>query len=432
MKRSDKNNKNNIKIDDRQFLKTMNTRNIFNKFRNNITSKKKFFSISSKEELLKGKNKNSLKYNNPKKLRNIKTKKSTISLVAPKYFSNNISKLKNNFNTIEKSNNIRKTNKILKIESLFKKNVVKNGDLKDKVINNKNAKSHKIFLKPNNSPKDCLNNSKKSDIQPFNTKTFDKNKKNKKNKKNIIIRINFGEKLINFYKKDNIDKDSSIFSETNSLFLNSKIIKETDEINKNGFNIKDDDSIFDYKIKNSKTINLTKRIKDYNKIIDLINININDMKALVNNEDNKKSINNNNDICDFKYFIKNIPKKKNFIKIDNKENVNINSIEFNSFLESSIQEDFYQTLIFNKQLEKIKTKDDTFNLSRSLSEFGGIKIFNKKYDFEKIIHFPKKNNMKIDECAFTENIHKERIKSLNYNNGENNNISDRNNFCNIF
>ena len=180
MKRSDKNNKNNIKIDDRQFLKTMNTRNIFNKFRNNITSKKKFFSISSKEELLKGKNKNSLKYNNPKKLRNIKTKKSTISLVAPKYFSNNISKLKNNFNTIEKSNNIRKTNKILKIESLFKKNVVKNGDLKDKVINNKNAKSHKIFLKPNNSPKDCLNNSKKSDIQPFNTKTFDKNKKNKK------------------------------------------------------------------------------------------------------------------------------------------------------------------------------------------------------------------------------------------------------------
>ena len=371
MKRSDKNNKNNIKIDDRQFLKTMNTRNIFNKFRNNITSKKKFFSISSKEELLKGKNKNSLKYNNPKKLRNIKTKKSTISLVAPKYFSNNISKLKNNFNTIEKSNNIRKTNKILKIESLFKKNVVKNGDLKDKVINNKNAKSHKIFLKPNNSPKDCLNNSKKSDIQPFNTKTFDKNKKNKKN---IIIRINFGEKLINLYKKDNIDKDSSIFSETNSLFLNSKIIKETDEINKNGFNIKDDDSIFDYKIKNSKTINLTKRIKDYNKIIDLINININDMKALVNNEDNKKSINNNNDICDFKYFIKNIPKKKNFIKIDNKENVNINSIEFNSFLESSIQEDFYQTLIFNKQLEKIKTKDDTFNLSRSLSEFGGIKI----------------------------------------------------------
>ena len=374
MKRSDKNNKNNIKIDDRQFLKTMNTRNIFNKFRNNITSKKKFFSISSKEELLKGKNKNSLKYNNPKKLRNIKTKKSTISLVAPQYFSNNISKLKNNFNTIEKSNNIRKTNKILKIESLFKKNVVKNGDLKDKVINNKNAKSHKIFLKPNNSPKDCLNNSKKSDIQPFNTKTFDKNKKNKKNKKNIIIRINFGEKLINLYKKDNIDKDSSIFSETNSLFLNSKIIKETDEINKNGFNIKDDDSIFDYKIKNSKTINLTKRIKDYNKIIDLINININDMKALVNNEDNKKSINNNNDICDYKYFIKNIPKKKNFIKIDNKENVNINSIEFNSFLESSIQEDFYQTLIFNKQLEKIKTKDDTFNLSRSLSEFGGIKI----------------------------------------------------------
>lgn len=98
------------------------------------------------------------------------------------------------------------------------------------------------------------------------------------------------------------------------------------------------------------------------------------MKALVNNEDNKKSINNNNDICDYKYFIKNIPKKKNFIKIDNKENVNINSIEFNSFLESSIQEDFYQTLIFNKQLEKIKTKDDTFNLSRSLSEFGGIKI----------------------------------------------------------
>ena len=164
------------------------------------------------------------------------------------------------------------------------------------------------------------------------------------------------------------------------MISNQKIINSDDDSSD-----KKNKEISDIKNEDLSEISDSKKINDYTKVLDIMN-------------DIKNTKINNNDISDYTLFIKNIPENKNSnssIK-DNKENFNSNINEFKSFLESSLQDEFYQLF---KKSTKI-ADDESFNLSKSISEFDIPANDKKLYDFEKIIHSAKKNDIKINQYNF--------------------------------
>ena len=65
-----------------------------------------------------------------------------------------------------------------------------------------------------------------------------------------------------------------------------------------------------------------------------------------------------------------------------------------SFLESSMSDEFYQTLLIKKVPQDIMQNDDSFNFNQSTNEFENIKK-EKEKDFENNIHLLKKKDIKI-------------------------------------
>lgn len=106
--------KKNIKKTLQSPLKNINTRNLFGSYKKHYSSsKKKFFSISSKEDILKNNTKYTIN-NEPKLLKTINTKglnsRTKNFFKNEKYLSAYIPKYKN-FNTIKQSNNNIKNKK---------------------------------------------------------------------------------------------------------------------------------------------------------------------------------------------------------------------------------------------------------------------------------------------------------------------------------
>ena len=430
-------------------LKTINTRNLFTSYKKKL-AKVKYFSISSKEDIVKNKLKNPFSDNEPKVQKNkIKKEAKTISnncLETPKYLSHNISKYKTNFNTMEKSlpskfkNN--KKNFSLSKKINFKKTIIIDNE------GNNNLNINKHFFKQSTSLKVCLLNSKnnhKINIKPIS--------KNKKNKKSFDIRNNIIQNLLNFYKAENFETISSTVTETNSLFLNSKIIKEKKVNNtKNFFNIKEEDI---HSAQRENKINQDKKFNEYKKLINLVRIDSDEIKNRSEKKVYRKSLissKKSNNIIDYISFIKNIPKSSNNIKfLEYKENFDINNNEFKSFLESSLQDDFYQSFIYKKSFKNKIMDEDSFNLSKSISEFNEKNNDKKQYDFEKIIHSPVKKGIQFNTIYYNENnntkdkkgkwenninIKKEdeftSSNKLNNSEEEKSNKNNRNNLCNIF
>lgn len=151
--------------------------------------------------------------------------------------------------------------------------------------------------------------------------------------------------LINIYKNDHFDTISSTFTETNSLFLKSNNLEEK------RISLK---SVLNFQEINENTNNFDE--KDENKII---------------NEFNKNKNLKINEIGDYNTFLNDLQKIEIKNKVDeiNKDHTtNNNSIELISFLESSIQDDIFQSLL-RRNSKEINQKEDTFNLSQSISEF---------------------------------------------------------------
>ena len=442
-----KNEKSNIKTPNAS-LKKINTCNLFTSYKKNLTSSKsKFFSISSKEDIIKNKYKNCFFNNEPKVLKNVTIKReikrfSANCIETPKYYSHNISKFKIKYNTTDKIiKSIKKVNN--KRFSLLKKNKFKDIIIIDNEGNNNLNINKKIFMQ-STSLKECRLNSKKNNKN--NMKLINNFKTNKRS---VDARNDIIQNLLNFYKTENLETISSTITETNSLFLNSKNIKDRQEIRTNNFlNIKEDDNISTKLENNINQIIKNKKINEYNKIIDLVKINMSNIKNKNKCDENKKSlINSNNNITDYNSFIKNIPKysrtnSNNYI--DNKENfdINFNNNELKSFLESSLHDDFYQSLVYKKSFKNKNKDDDSINLSKSLSESIDDKMDKKQYDFEKIIHPPVKKNNLFSHLYNTEKIYKNSdnkekhvfntINKLDIYDNEKNNLNNRNVLCTIF
>ena len=257
------------------------------------------------------------------------------------------------------------------------------------------------------------------EIDPmFNKKTF---------KKTIIIDTDGNNNLhMNIKKGENDYKqllnnknNNSIFSssinantETNSLFTNDSKFDYSKNYNNNNFNI-NNDIIKEREMKNNIIIvnndslnkgqnEEEKRISEYTKIINLLNTNIEQFKKMIGDK-NKPNNNNNNKVSEPKeknqkkinIGIKNqkiLKQKSKNILINNKKithpklgkkSTTNNEKELNSgtkierkdsnnaissFLESSIQDEFYQSLInqnfLNIEEEKDKNpKDDIISIN---------------------------------------------------------------------
>ena len=384
--------------------KNSNTRNFAKSYKKSYTYKTKFFSISSKEELLKRNNKNCFIKNDSKMIDTFKKKLNRPSdhnnIRTHKCLSHEI------INKYRRNSNIERTPKILqdkaknRLGTLFNKNKFKKTIIIDVDGNtnlnfNKNIESQRLCLL------DIRKNNNKYGIKPINGIKSDKKKKNCKN--DIV------KNLLKFYKNDIFD--TSTFTETNSLFVNSKHINDKKKLKKDNILKKEKKN----DIKNQRKKN--KNIDKYNKIADLFELNNDDIGNPSKTDRNKK-LEDNNEICDYTTFSKNIPEIKfKGNKINTKQSISkTNSSEFISFLESSIQDDFYQTLIYKKVSKIIKSKDDSFNLGQSISEFDEKKKEKEKekkkdkYDFENIIHLPMKNDTKINTAHLLNNIYNKNNK----------------------
>ena len=189
---------------------------------------------------------------------------------------------------------------------------------------------------------------------------------------------NYAIRSLNNHFKNNKNSDTitSTFTETNSLFMNSNANQE--------------------KIANNKVID--KGDNKYNKIIDISKINITEVHKMPNEKKCNFEI---KDISDYYTFSKNVEKlknKNNMVNISNSDTYNIkeSSSELLSFLESSIKDEFYQSLLKTNVKNK-NSNDDSFNLSQSTSEFEHTSkgFEEEKYNFDYNIQFPNKNDIKI-------------------------------------
>ena len=401
-------NKKYIKRTPQDSIKKINTKNLFlTDKKNYIPSKIKYLSISSKEDIIFKKKqflKNELKLFKTINLMDFKCP--TYNFIKnEKYLLAKPSKFKNHFNTIKQSNKITNYKKYSK----FKTNKYKKTIIIDNEGNNNLNINYKYFTQ-NNSQKlmyTKINNNK------YSINTIIKTSKTKKsaNIRNDIINNLF---TYNNKKHDSINN----ISENNSLFINSSIFNDKQKYNNN----KDNKDFIDYEKEKEKK----ERINEYNRKIGLLKINIDDMKNKVNvDENNNQQINNH--ICNYISFLQNIPKNQNIN--NNIKNEIYSNNELLTFLGSSIQDDFYQSFLYKKSLEKdINLYKDSFNFSQSISEFDNIKNVTKKYEFEKFIHLLK-NIKDNDKENIDNNICKNKIL---FQPNEKNSINNNNVICTIF
>ena len=240
-----------IKKTSTNFIKKCYTRNISNK-KNFSNSKKKYFSISSKEDLIKNKFKNIFFNNNIKLLKN-NTKRDYKTLgnhfiTKPKYFSHNTSKFKNTLNFNNNNNNNNINNKNIQSDNCIKykknkkiDNIIRRIKLKQTIIidneGNNNLNINKKYFTQNTSQKVCLINANKHNNNKYHIKPISKIMKYKND---INIQTDIVKNLLNIFKNDNLDNNNnnkpSIISESNSLFINSKIAYEQKKLNTNNNN----------------------------------------------------------------------------------------------------------------------------------------------------------------------------------------------------
>lgn len=304
-----------------------------------------------------------------------------------------------------------------KVQSLFKKNKFKKTIIiDDEGNNNLNLNkfrtyhtSHKLYLlNVKGKTKESMTkttakfeNNKLKSIKTINEKECLFSTKHKDKKKYFvkpIVQINKSKRclsskndvimnLINIYKNDHhFDTISSTYTETNSLFVKSNNLEEK------RMSLK--------KYLNTEEINENKN--NFN--------NFNGNK--INNEYNKNKNYKINEIGDYNTFFNELQKIETKNKLDdiNKENItNNNSIELISFLESSIQEEIYQSLL-KKISKEVNKKEDSFNLSQSISEFDTEVKRKNKYEFENIIHLPMKNNNQTNNIHYLYNTRNQNLK----------------------
>jgi len=227
--------------------------------------------------------------------------------------------------------------------------------------------------------------------------------------------------LINHFNNNkNSDTITSTFTETNSLFMNSNSSRK--KVTNNEFI---DKGIHKY------------RVNEYNKIIDILNINITHIQKMLNEKKNNFEI---KDLSDYNTFVKNVENLKNKDIMINMSNNNYSIIESSSelisFLESSIKDDFYQSLLMAKVKNK-NSNDDSFNLSQSTSEFENK---NKRFEEEKCnydnnMQLPNKNDIKIFPInSLNKFLNENKIKNdkLGGYNIKGNINEDRNDACILF
>ena len=411
-------------------IKSNNAKNLFATYKKNynINSKKKFFSISSKDDLIKNNLKKYLSGYEPNIIDDFKKTDRQVlnhNISTPKYISLEVSHNFKRYSTLEEKNDILKNKNNKKLNNLFRKNKFKKTIIIDNEGNN-NLNLEKKNFKQSTSQKVFLLNSKNKIDHKYNNKqiNYSEKTKNSYNCKNDNVK-----NIINLYKNNNFDTITSTFTETNSLFINSKNNSDRKEINtENILKIEEEENNNNNEIIDKEKDN--KRLNEYNNIIDLLKHNIDDIKKMVNNN---KNIDKNNDICDYTTFFKNIPDINN--NYNNKENIsNNNSKELISFLESSIQDDFYQSLLFKKSLKN--NNDDSFNLNKSISEFDEIKNEKIKHQVERFIHLQRKNDLKINSLYLLNMPNQKNINIVNnklnvQNIGKHIN-ENQNNFCILY
>jgi len=434
-----------IKRTPQSILKTSKNKNISATYKKSLASpKKKNFSISSNEEFSSYKLKKMFLSKEPKiegSFHKESQRLSRINLSNNKCNHNLSQKLSKYSIKNGKSVNIMENKQKNKIESLFKKNKFKktiiiddegNNNLnlnkfrthqtsqklyllnvKDKAKQSMTKPTAKIEMIKNNkiktiSQKELLFSPKNKDKKKYLVKPIAQIRNTKRclSSKNDVIM-----NLINIYRNDHFDTISSTYTETNSLFIKSNNLEDkrmslksylnSEEINENTNN-------FDKKVEN-------KIINDYNKNR---NLKI-------------------NEIGDYNTFLHDLQKievknKMDDINKDHITNNNNNSIELISFLESSIQDDIYQSLL-RKNSKEVNQKEDSFNLSQSISEFDKTIKRKNNYEFENFIHLPMKSNNQATIVHFLDNIRKENKKeNSNKNLKKEEKNENENNLCIIF
>ncbi len=407
-----KNSINNKPNDTIQKLKS-NTRNKINSYKKNFTiNKKKYFSISSKEDLIKNTFRNclvnkELKYYAKTHRASVHQKINSNS----KFHSHNIShNSKKKFLTEKISNEKNKSKR--KICSMFNKNEFKKTIIIDN-NGNTNLNIKNIFGNENKSPKICLLNLKKNTNKLVNKPIAElKNSRKCINSKNDLLR-----KLIICFNQNELENNTNTLTETNSLFVNSNNMNGNKVIiNDNFLNIEDNNEYNNISDKRKEE----KIINEYNRIKDIFNLNLDEIKQI--NTERKRTVDFNYDICNYSTFVNNIQENKEKERDKNKDCI-VNNKEINnslnnnsepmSFLESSISDEFYQTLLIKKVPKNITQNDDSFNFNQSTNEFENIKK-EKEKDFENNIHLLKKKDIKIITInALNKLSSKNQIKVIN-------------------
>ena len=369
-----------------------NTKNKMNSYKKKFEiSKKKNFSISSKEDIVKNTFRNCLVNKEleyyPKTHRNSVHQK----MASPnsKFRSHNISHNSKKKMLTEKIKSAKNKSKI-KISSMFHKNGFKKTIIIDNEGNN-NLNIKNIFGNENKCPKMCLVKLKKNTNKLVDRPIVELKKPRKCiSSKNDVLR-----KLIICFKQNELENNTNTLTETNSLFVNSNNMNGKKVIISSNFSNFEDNNEYNKILDKEEE---EKGIKEYNRIKDIFNLNLNEIKQI--NSERKRTMDFNYDICNYSTFVNNIQENKEKENkdriINNKEinnNVN-NSNEPLSFLESSISDEFYQALLIKKVPKDIVQNDDSFNLNQSTNEFENIKK-EKEKDFENNIHLLQKKDIKI-------------------------------------
>ena len=232
------------------------------------------------------------------------------------------------------------------------------------------------------------------------------------NSKNDLLR-----KLIICFNQNELENNTNTLTETNSLFVNSNNMNGNKVIiNDNFLNIEDNNEYNNISDKRKEE----KIINEYNRIKDIFNLNLDEIKQI--NTERKRTVDFNYDICNYSTFVNNIQENKEKERDKNKDCI-VNNKEINnslnnnsepmSFLESSISDEFYQTLLIKKVPKNITQNDDSFNFNQSTNEFENIKK-EKEKDFENNIHLLKKKDIKIITInALNKLSSKNQIKVIN-------------------
>ena len=387
-----------------------NTRKKKNKYKKKFEiSKKKYFSISSKEDIAKNTFRNCLV--NKELEYHAKTHRTSVhqKMASPnsKFHSHNISRNSKNKFLTEKINTAKNQSK--RKFSLFNKDGFKKTIIIDNE-GNTNLNFKNIFGNESKCPKMCLLNLRKKTNKLIDRPIAElKNPRKCTSSKNDALR-----KLIIGFKQNELENNTNTLTETNSLFVNSNNMNGKKLIfNGNCSNIEDNNEYNKILDKGEDEIG----IKEYNRIKDNFNLHLNEIKQL--NSERKRTIDFNYDICNYSTFVNNIQENKEEEKKDcilnNKEiNNSVNNIsEPLSFLESSISDEIYQTLLIKKVPKDIVQNDDSFNFNQSTNEFENIKK-EKEKDFENNIHLLKKKDIKIITInALNKQSRKEQIKVIN-------------------